>query len=66
MSVTRQWGQALSTTTPGEHEQRPNECNQLVGPSTSEHTAEWAQTRWNEHEQGQEQGEWSGGGCGDE
>src|SRR6267154_1408633 len=31
--------------------------DQVAGPSTSEHTTERAQTRWYEHEQGQERGE---------
>src|SRR6267154_3343397 len=30
--------------------------DQVAGPSTSEHTTERAQTRWYEHEQGQERG----------
>ena len=30
----------------------------MAGPTTSKHTTEWAQTRWNRHEQGQGQGEW--------
>ena len=40
-------------TTPGKHKW-PNKHDQVAGPSTSKLTAEWAQTRWNEHEQGQE------------
>jgi hypothetical protein len=48
-----------------ENKRKSNECNQAAGTSTehkqpqastSEQTAEWERTRWNEREQGQERG----------
>jgi len=42
-SGDKHWAQ----TTPGEHERRPNKCNQVAGPSANEHIAERAQMRRN-------------------
>ena len=66
LAQVRGW---TSTNNPKQaKEQKSNKHHQAVGPSTehkqpqastSKHTAEWAQMRWNKYENRQEWGEWS-------